>query len=53
MTASRMVTGTASPPTVTVAGSFTPGLLLFSAPGNGANRVPFPAATDTHTQHER
>ena len=42
MTASRMVTGTASPPTVTGAGSFTPGLLLFSAPGSGASRVPFP-----------
>jgi hypothetical protein len=31
-----MVKGTLAPPTLTVDGSFTPGLLLFSAPGSGA-----------------
>lgn len=35
-TASKIVMGTRSPPTLSVAGSFTPGLLLFSAPGRGA-----------------
>lgn len=35
-TASKIVMGSRSPPTVSVAGSFTPGLLLFSAPGRGA-----------------
>ena len=29
--------------TVSYSGSFTAGLLLFSVPGNGANRVPLPA----------
>ena len=42
-TASRMVKFLASPATSTTAGNLTPGLLLFSAPGNGANLVPFPA----------
>jgi hypothetical protein len=32
-----------APPMSMVVGSLTPGLLLFSAPGKGAKRVPFPA----------
>ena len=40
---SRMVKFSDAPFTETRLGSFTPGLLLFSDPGKGANRVPFPA----------
>jgi hypothetical protein len=29
--------------TLSMEGSFTPGLLLFSDPGSGARRVPLPA----------
>lgn len=43
ITPSRIVICTARPLTVMLEGSFTPGLLLFSAPGRGASRVPFPA----------
>ena len=44
-TLSKIVRGTTAPstPKGAVAGNLTPGLLLFSAPGKGAKRVPFPA----------
>ena len=43
-TASRMVSSAVTPgAVVTNEGSFTPGLLLFSAPGSGASLVPLPA----------
>ena len=44
-TLSKIVKGTTAPstPKGAVAGNLTPGLLLFSAPGKGANLVPLPA----------
>jgi hypothetical protein len=44
MTDSNIVMGTQAPfDKVTLAGNLTPGLLLFSAAGKGANLVPLPA----------